>query len=339
MIDLRSDTITKPTPQMREYMAIADVGDDVFGDDPTVIALEQKVAQLLGKQAAVFVPSGTMANQIAIRVHTRPGDEIIIDANAHVYYYEAGATAALSGVICNTIQGHRCVFSAGDVKAKLRPEDVHFARTRVICIENTTNRGGGKIWPIQEIEKISQLAKQEKLLMHMDGARLWNAAAATGIQESQWASHFDSLSVCFSKGLGAPMGSALVGTHQFIHEARRIRKQFGGGMRQAGIVAAGAIYALDHHVELLKDDHKNAKILAEELATIPNVQLNPDDVETNIIVFGVGTLNAPDIEKKLLNEGIASLAIGPNTMRFVTSLMVKHSDIPKVIQTCKRVLA
>ena len=234
MIDLRSDTITRPTPGMREAMSRAEVGDAVFGDDPTVNALEAKVALMLGKEAAVYMPSGTMTNQVALRAHTEPGDEIIIEEYAHVYYYEAGAPAALSGVTCRLVHGERGIFTAEAVKSALRFEDVHFPRTRLICLENTHNRGGGSVWPMEKIAGIAALARESGLKMHLDGARLWNASVATGIPERDYAAHFDSVSVCFSKGLGAPVGSALAGPADFIKRARRFVKQFGGGHAAGG---------------------------------------------------------------------------------------------------------
>ena len=246
LVDLRSDTITQPTPAMRQAMTEAIVGDDVFGDDPTVRALEEATADLLGKEAALFVPSGTMANQLAIRCHTQPGDEILLDGNAHIYWYEAGGSAALSGVICRVLPGKRGIFSGEDVRVALRPLDVHFPPTRLLCAENTHNRGGGSIWPIEQLRQVCQIAQEAGLQTHLDGARLWNASIATGIAESEYTKGFDSVSVCFSKGLGAPIGSVLAGSQTFVARARRFRKQFGGGMRQVGIMAAGALYGLKH---------------------------------------------------------------------------------------------
>ena len=229
---------------MREAMTRAEVGDDVFGEDPTVKELEAETAALLGKEAALFTPSGTMANQLAVRSHTEPGDELLVEANAHLYYYEAGAPAALSGVMCRPLPGRRGIFNGSDLEAALRPSDSHFPRSRLVCVENTHNRGGGKIWTLEQIQDVADAARRHELQLHLDGARLWNAAVATGIAESRWAAPFDSVSVCFSKGLGAPVGSALVGSKAFVARARRFRKMFGGGMRQAGIIAAGALFAL-----------------------------------------------------------------------------------------------
>ena len=263
MIDLRSDTVTLPIPEMREAMYQAFVGDDVFGDDPTINNLEEHVAEILGKEAAVYMPSGTMTNQVAIRTHTEPGDEILLEQSAHVYFNEAGATAALSGAICRLIPGDRGVFGAEDMEEAIRPVNDHYPRTKLVCVENTANRGGGKVWPLEKLAEVKNTAHENGLKTHLDGARIWNAAAAMNIPESEIAKHFDSLSVCFSKGLGAPVGSALAGSNDFIMEARRFRKQFGGGMRQAGIIAAGALYALENNRERLKVDHDNAKMLAK----------------------------------------------------------------------------
>ncbi len=326
MIDLRSDTVTQPTPEMRQAMANAPVGDDVLGDDPTVRQLEQRTAELLGTEAAVYMPSGTMANQAAIRIHTQPGDEILLEAGAHMYYYEAGGPAALSGVMCHLLPGARGIFDPDDVRAALRPANDHFPPTRLLCVENTANRGGGTVWPIERIAEVASVARNAGMKMHLDGARLWNASAATGIPVRHYAEHFDTVSVCFSKGLGAPIGSALAGSDADIARARRFRKMFGGGMRQAGIIAAGALYALDHHRNRLADDHANAKHLAEALAELPGVQIDPADVETNILYFRVTAGNAAETVAALAAKGIAVLAAGPDTIRAVTNLMVTSED-------------
>jgi len=262
IIDLRSDTITKPTPQMRQAMADAAVGDDVFGEDPTVNQLQKKVTELCGKEAALFVPSGTMSNQIAINTHTQPGDEVICDYGSHIFNYEGGGPALLSGVQVHPLQGQRGVITAEQIKAVIRPADHHYAKSKLIELENTHNRAGGAIFPLDEINKIKKLADEHQLQMHLDGARLWNAHVATGISLAEWCDPFDSISLCFSKGLGAPIGSILVGSSEFIDRAHRYRKIYGGGMRQVGIIAAAALYALDHHIERLKDDHKRAYQLA-----------------------------------------------------------------------------
>ena len=337
-IDLRSDTITQPTPAMREAMARAEVGDDVFGDDPTVKQLEARVAGLLGKEAALFVPSGTMSNQIALRTHTEPGDEVLVDANAHLYYYESGAPAALAGVMCRCLPGERGVFAAADVEAALRPADPHFAPTRLVCVEQTHNRGGGSIWPIERIREVAAVAQRHHLRLHLDGARLWNAAVATGIPEREWAALFDSVSVCFSKGLGAPVGSALAGPAAFIQRARRFRKQYGGGMRQSGILAAAALHALDHHRARLAEDHDNARALAQGLAVLPGLELDPAAVATNIVLFRVRSQPAPALAAQLDATGVRMLAVGPDTIRAVTSLMVTWEDVEAALGIFARVL-
>ncbi|EKU99475.1 threonine aldolase [Leptolyngbya sp. PCC 7375] len=329
-IDLRSDTITQPTRGMREAIATAEVGDDVLGDDPTVQQLERFVAGLLGKEAAVFMPSGTMTNQIALRTHTEPGDEVILESQAHIYYYEGGGPAALSGVMCRLINGDRGVFTAADVETVLRPADVHFPKTKLVCLENTHNRGGGKIYPLSEIDAIAQVCKQHGLKLHLDGARLWNACIATNTPEDKYVKAFDSVSVCFSKGLGAPIGSALAGSHDFIERARRFRKMFGGGMRQAGMMAAGAIYALKHHRAHLKEDHLNAQTLAKGLAEIPGIIIDPIAVETNIVVFHTKMLRAQVLVDRLKLKGVYVLPVGPKSIRAVTNLMVTEEQILQV---------
>jgi threonine aldolase len=339
MIDLRSDTVTKPTPAMREAMARAEVGDDVFGDDPTVRELEAETAAILGKEAALYTPSGTMANQLAVRCHTQPGDEILVEAQAHVYYYESGGPAALSGVMCRCLNGLRGVFTAADVEAALRPADHHFAPTRLVCVENTHNRGGGKIWPFERIQEVAAAARQHDLRLHLDGARLWNASVATGIPERDYAAPFDTISVCFSKGLGAPVGSALAGSRAFIERARRFRKMFGGGMRQVGIIAAGALFALRHHRARLAEDHANAKALAAGLASIRGLEADVAEVETNMVRFRVLTMPAQALVDKLQARGVLVLPVAHDTIRAVTNLMVSAEDIREAIATAREVLA
>ena len=337
-LDLRSDTITLPVPAMREAMARAEVGDDVFGDDPTVRVLEQETARILGKEQALFVPSGTMANQIAVRAHTQPGDEILLEADSHIYYYEAGGAAALSGVMPRCIAGRRGVFGPDDVARLLRPSDVHFAPTRLVCFENTHNRGGGSVWGLAEFAATARFCRDRGLATHLDGARLWNASVATGTSEASYAAEMDSVSVCFSKGLGAPVGSCLAGTAAVIERARRFRKQFGGGMRQAGIVAAGGLYALRHHRERLAVDHANARLLAAFLATLPNVTLAVDSVVTNIVRFDVAEGRAPALAQALQTRGVRVLPIGPSTLRAVTNLMVDETALRAALPVFAEVL-
>lgn len=337
IIDLRSDTVTKPTADMRQAMAVAEVGDDVFGDDPTVQALEARTAELLGKAAALFVPSGTMANQLAVRCHTQPGDEILLDANAHIYWYEAGAAAALAGVMCRLLPGVRGIFTADDVRAALRPPDVHAAPARLVAVENTHNRGGGAVWSLAQVAEVCQAAHAAGLLTHLDGARLWNAAVATGVAEAEYARHFDSVSVCFSKGLGAPIGSALAGSAEFIARARRFRKQFGGGMRQAGIIAAGAFYALDHHRARLADDHAHARLLADGLRAIDGLRVGAT-IETNMVYVDVLPCPAADLSARLRAEGILINPTAPNTLRAVTSLAVDAGGIQQAVAAVRAII-
>ncbi|PAW65067.1 MAG: low specificity L-threonine aldolase [Verrucomicrobiia bacterium Tous-C4TDCM] len=338
-IDLRSDTITRPTPAMREAMAAAEVGDDMFGEDPTVAKLEARVAELLGKEAAMFAPSGTMVNQLALRAHTEPGDEVILDGNAHIYYYEGGAPAALAGVMCRCLPGVRGIFTAADLEAVLRPTDQHFPPTKLVCLENTHNRGGGKIWPQELVREIGTLTRERGIRLHLDGARLWNAAVARGVSERELAAEFDSVAVCFSKGLGAPVGSALCGSGEFIQRARRFRKMFGGGMRQAGIIAAGALHALEHHRERLAEDHANARALADGLSALPGIELDPAAVETNIVIARVTTVPADRLARELDEAGLRVFTTGPDTIRAVTSLAVPAGEIQRALGVFERTLS
>ncbi len=339
IIDLRSDTITKPTPAMRKAMAEAEVGDDVLGDDATVKELERRTAELLGKDAAIFVPSGTMANQLAIRCHTQHGDEILLDANAHIYWYEAGAPAALSGVICRTLPGVRGIFTPDDVRAALRPTDIHFPPTRLLALENTHNRGGGSVWPLEQIQEVCSVAREAGIRTHLDGARIWNATVATGIPESEYARDFDSVSVCFSKGLGAPVGSALVGSTEFVEKARRFRKQFGGGMRQVGIIAAGALYALLNNRERLSDDHANAKQLASGLSDIQGIRVNSDMIDTNMVYFDVEHRSAMELTEQLKEMNVLVMSTGEHTIRAVTSLAVDADGIFRTVDAVRNIMA
>jgi threonine aldolase len=338
MIDLRSDTVTKPSPEMRAAIANAEVGDDVLGEDPTMNRLEARTAEILGKEAAVYMPSGTMTNQVAVRAHTEPGDEILLDQNTHIYFYEAGAPAALSGVMVRLIAGSRGIFTARDVEAAIRPGNIHFPIAKLLIIENTHNRGGGAVWPLTAIGEAAETARRHGLKVHLDGARLWNAAAATGIPEAEYAQFFDSVSVCFSKGLGAPVGSALAGTKDFIIRARRFRKQFGGGMRQAGMMAAGALYALEHNRGRLIEDHANAKLLATGIHGLPGIELDPAEVETNIVVFRATTLPAAELSARLREKGLLMNANGPDTIRAVTHLDVSRADIERAVEILRTVM-
>jgi threonine aldolase len=338
VIDLRSDTVTRPTPPMRAAIQAADVGDDVFNEDPTVRRLEEQVAHVLGKEAALFFPSGTMSNQAAIKAHTQPGDELLCEVNCHIYNYEAGGPAVLSGVTCRTIDGDYGVLDVSQLEDKIRPANEHLVRTRLVCLENTHNRGGGRIYPIDKIEAISTWAHQNALIMHLDGARLWNAVVATGIPAKEWARHFDTVSVCFSKGLGAPVGSALSGPRDFIARARRVRKLFGGGMRQAGVVAAGALFALEHHVERLADDHRNAQVVAQAVADTPGLRLDPPEVETNLVFFHVEreTGTAQAVAAALKARGVLVQVTAPQRIRACTHLDVSAAQAERAADAIRQ---
>jgi threonine aldolase len=338
-IDLRSDTVTKPTTAMRRAMADAEVGDDVFGEDPTVQSLEARTAELLGKEAALFVPSGTMANQIAVAVHTRPGDELICAATAHVYVWEAGGIARHSGVTARTFEGDFGILSLDNIKDAIRPSDVHYVRTRLVWLENTQNRGGGRIQSVESSSAIRHWARENGLAMHLDGARLFNAVVATGKPAIAWSQHFDSVSVCFSKGLGAPVGSALAGSAETIKAARGVRKLLGGGMRQAGIIAAGALYALEHHIDRLADDHAHAQILAQAFEQTEGFSLESGLVETNLVWVIVdpqmGT--AAEVSAYLKSRGILVAAPGSQVIRACTHLDVTRDDIEYAASVIRQV--
>jgi threonine aldolase len=340
-IDLRSDTVTKPSPAMRQAIAAAEVGDDVLEGDPTVGRLEKRVADLLGKEAAVYVPSGTMANQTAIRAHTQHGDEILMDAESHVYFYECGAPAAISGCSYRFVQGtHRGIFTAEQLKDALKPRNIHFPRQSLIVIENTHNRGGGSIWPVENIAAIRQTANENDLRMHMDGARLMNACVASGRQPTDYARHFDSVSICFSKGLGAPVGSAVVGSAEFIAKVRVFRKMFGGAMRQSGLLAAAALYALDHNIDRLADDHANAKRLAEGLSHMPGITIDPTEVETNIVIFDINPRlgTGATFAAALKDAGIWMMSNGPQKVRAVTHLDVSREQIEDALVRIQKIV-
>jgi len=338
MIDIRSDTVTKPTPEMRRFMAEVEVGDDVFHEDPTVNALEEETAALVGMEAALYVPSGTMGNQIGVWVNTREGDEVILERDCHIYNYEAGAPALLSRVMIRTIQGRRGVIIADQVAAEINPDNIHNAPTRLVCLENTHNRAGGAIYPLDEIACIGTLCRERGLRLHLDGARLWNASAATGILEREYVRHVDTVSVCYSKGLGAPVGSALCGTNEVIARARQRRKVLGGGMRQAGIIAAGALYALRHHRERLPQDHANAKRLAGGIADMRGIRVDAAAVETNIVVIEIAPpVPAAEVSRRLQELGVLINPIRPTALRAVTHLDVSRADIDAAIEAFNKV--
>jgi len=340
IVDLRSDTFTKPTPKMRDVMAQAEVGDDVFGEDPTVNELQEAVADLLGKEAGLFAASGTMGNQVAINALTQPGQEVILDSNAHVFYYEAGAPALLSGVQLRTVNGKNGILTKEQIEGAIRAENVHFPPTSLICLENTHNRAGGTIFPIEEMRRIRKLADEHNIQMHLDGARLWNASVATGVSLREYGKYFDSISVCFSKGLGAPVGSCVVGDRDFITRAHRYRKIYGGGMRQAGILAAGALYAVRNHIPKLKEDHDNAKLLAEGVASLPGFTVDMKSVQTNIVMIDMEEdtkRTANQVAEELKEKSVLVLAIGPYRIRAVTHLDVSRDDILKAIDIFKTI--
>lgn len=331
MIDLRSDTVTRPTAAMRQAMATAEVGDDVVDVDPTIDRLEKQIAALLGKERAIFVPSGTMSNQIAVRVHCRPGDEILCEAGCHIYKYEQAGFAQLSGVVARTLAGESGVLDVGQFS--VQPDDEHFPKTKLVTLENTHNRSGGRIQPYENVKQICSWAREHGLATHLDGARLMNAVVASGIPARDWAQHFDTVSVCFSKGLGAPVGSALVGSETAIRSARRHRKLFGGGMRQAGIIAAGALYALENHVERLAEDHAKAQRLAEAIQASSELTLANDTVHTNIVLCPVkesAGKTAEEVVARLAEHEIHTFAIGPQSIRAVTHMDVSMEQIDTV---------
>ena len=332
MIDLRSDTVSKPSPEMRRAMAEAEVGDDVFGEDPSVNRLQEMAAQVLGKEAALYVPSGTMANQISVKVHTQPGDEVIMERTSHPFNSESGGLAALSGVQVNLLDGQRGALAAEQVARVIRHgNDVHNAPTRLVSLENTHNRGGGAVYPIDRIREIHDVAHAEGIAMHLDGARLLNASVASGLPAPEITQYFNSCTLCLSKGLGAPVGSVIAASEDFIARAQRYRKMFGGGMRQAGILAAAAIYALENNVERLADDHLNAKLLAERISGAPGMRIEPSNVETNIIYLQLdpaeARVDAPGLAAAMRQRGVLALAMGGHAMRLVTHLDVSREQV------------
>jgi threonine aldolase len=340
LVDLRSDTVTKPSPGMRQAMAEAEVGDDVFHEDPSVNRLEEMVAALYGKEAALYVASGTMANQLAIRAQTHHGDEIIMERTSHPFNSEAGALAALAGVQVNLLDGHHGIMDVEQIRAVVRTPNVHHAPTALICVENTHNRGGGSIWPLDNIRAIREFARSVSVPMHLDGARLMNACVSTGLTPKDYAQYFDSCTLCLSKGLGAPVGSLVIGSQEFIAKAHRFRKQFGGGMRQAGILAAAGIYALEHNVERLAEDHLNAKRLARGIAEIDGLAIDVNTVETNILYFGVRQpgLTVPILLERLKAEKVLMLGTGPNSLRAVVHLDVSKEGIDYAVAVLRKVV-
>ena len=336
-IDLRSDTVTQPTPAMREAMHTAAVGDDVLGDDPTVSQLERRVAEMCGKEAALFVPSGTMSNAIALRCHTSPGDEIITAKNSHIYIYEGGGYAALCGASVALVDVHGGLMRPEDVQGAIRKQAgslSHYPDGTLVCVENTSNRGGGACYPQTTLDEIAAVAKANNCAVHMDGARIFNASVATNTSLERMVREYDSISICFSKGLGAPIGSVLVGSRTFIAQAHRWRKMFGGGMRQAGMLAAAGLHALDHHVERMVEDHSRATQLATSINAINGFTVDLSTVETNMVYF-TSEIPATKVMDALATSGIDVLDIGPHSCRIVVHLHVTDDDVSEVIRAFK----
>jgi threonine aldolase len=328
MIDLRSDTFTKPTPAMRAAIASAEVGDDVFGEDPTVRQLEERIADQLGKEAALFVPSGTMGNQMGVRVHCQPGDEFLCEANCHIFNYEQGAYAQFFGVAARPIPTADGVLTLAQVQDRVGADDVHVPRTRLLCLENTHNRGAGRVLPLDGVAELCRWAAEQGLARHLDGARLFNAVVASGVAANEWARHFDTVSVCFSKGLGAPIGSALCGPAEHIRFARRLRKALGGGWRQAGLLAAAALHALDHHVDRLAEDHAHARLLADAVRSCDRLTLDPDYGGTNIVIFRLdeSLCTSADFCAKASARGVRLGQSARHKVRAVTHLDVSRQE-------------
>lgn len=341
MIDLRSDTVTKPSPAMRDAMARADVGDDIYGEDPTVNRLQEVGAALVGKRAALFVPSGTLGNQLSVRAQAEPGREVIVEGQAHIIRYEQGAAAALAGVQLHWVTGTHGLMTAEQVQAAIRPKDPYSIQTALICLETTHNAGGGTVYPLPTIQAIRAVATTHGLPMHLDGARLFNAVVASGVPAAEYARHFETVTFCLSKGLGAPAGSLIATDDPGVMERlRRFRRMYGGAMRQSGILAAGGLYALEHHIARLSEDHANAKRLAARLQQIPAVTIDPSRVETNILFFDVHStkFSIPAFVAALKQEGVLINAVGGSTCRAVTHLDVSAEDIERAADHFARLL-
>ncbi|CAB4897545.1 unannotated protein [freshwater metagenome] len=332
-IDLRSDTVTKPSPQMREAMAKADVGDDVYGEDPTINSLEERISEMFGKEAALFCPSGSLANQLAIRMLVAPGEELITETNSHIVRAELGAGAVFSGITTRTWLAERGSLLADDPLKIARPDSgPYLVSTTAIAVENTHNFGGGTVQPISEIKKLRAESEKLGIALHLDGARIWNAHIASGTEFKEYGRYFDTISVCLSKGLGAPVGSLMLSTKERVLKARQWRKRYGGGMRQAGILAAAGHFALDNNLNLLKNDHKKAKAIAVAVASIAPKTINPEHVQTNIVGLDLDsiTISASELSAQLKEKGILASALGPKYLRLVTHLDITDSDIEKV---------
>ncbi|HPI01001.1 MAG TPA: low-specificity L-threonine aldolase [Bacillota bacterium] len=338
-IELRSDTTTHPTEEMREAMRSAPVGDDVFGEDPTVNALEALAASKMGKEAALFVPSGTMGNITALLTHCKRGDEVILESECHIYYYEVGGLSALGGMVPRPVRGENGLMEPDDVEASIRNANIHYASPGLICVENTHNRGGGTVYGLERLAEIKAVANRHGLPMHLDGARIFNAAIALGTDVSRIASYFDSVQFCLSKGLSAPVGSVLAGGKDYIARARKYRKMLGGGMRQAGIIAAAGIVALEKMVDRLADDHANARALALGLSRIPGIELDLSTVVTNIVVFDVSRLGigSEAFAEQLSADGVRMTTRPPHKIRAVTSRMFTAEEIPTVLEKTAKI--
>ncbi|MBI3005572.1 MAG: low-specificity L-threonine aldolase [Ignavibacteriales bacterium] len=334
-IDLRSDTVTKPSPAMREAMASAEVGDDVFGEDPTVNQLQERVAELLGKEAALFVPSGVMANQLAVKTQTQPGDEIIVEEGSHIFNYETAAPAMISNVQIRTLQGQRGVLTAEQIGSAVRSKDYHQPRTSLVCLENTHNRAGGTIYPLEEIQRIRDFSKSRGINMHLDGARIWNAWIASGTHPKDIARYFDTVSVCFSKGLGAPVGSAVAGTKETVEKARKFRKVLGGGMRQVGVLAAAALYALDNNIQRLAEDHDKAQLFAQKVGSVRGFTIDLPSVQTNIVIIDIANTGrtTTDILSLLRSKKVLLTEMTSSKIRAVMHLDVTKEQVTTAAQT------
>jgi len=332
VIDLRSDTVTRPSPEMRQVMAEAEVGDDVLGDDPTVKELEQYIAKLFGREASLYVPSGTMANQICLKANTQRGWELLCDRECHIVNYEVAGPVVHAGLLVNFLTTDKGTITAELVKENIRPKNIHAPLTKIVAIENTHNRHGGTIIPQEEIVKLGRLCKERELFFHLDGARIWNVHVATGLSLKELTQPFDSISVCLSKGLGAPVGSMIIGSAEFVERCRRERKLFGGGMRQVGIIAAAGLYAVKNNIKRLADDHANARLLAEGLCKVNAFDIDMDRVQSNIVVVNINSdYNSAQIVEKLNNVSVKAVPFGEKKLRFVTHLDVSRADCEEAL--------
>jgi len=339
-IDLRSDTVTRPTPGMRQAMMEAEVGDDVFMEDPTVNRLQEEAAQIIGKEAALFMPCGVMANEVAIKVHTQPGQEVILDENCHIFGYELASIAALSGVMPRPLPGKKGIFTVDQIKKAIRPKIYYMAQTGLITLENTHNMSGGTLYPLEITREIVQFAQENAIPIHLDGARIFNASIADGHSAKELCAGFDTMMFCLSKGLGAPVGSILLGKRETIEKARSIRRMFGGGMRQVGVLAAAGLYALENNIERLAEDHKNASLLAKEIATVDGLDINPQEVKTNILIFSCENsgMKATELVQKFKEAGVLCLSTGEYTIRMVTHLDVSREDCVNAVDIINEVV-